>query len=101
MIADQAVVDALPGGTASLTLSGSGVTNGPDGVRIVSRADGRVVDAVHYEGVVPGSGEGSPAPQDPATAATSIGRCPSGFDSNDNGLDFGEMPATPGAANTC
>ena len=101
VIADQAVIDNLPAGTASLALTGSGVTNGPDGVRIVSTADGRIVDAVHYEGVVPGAGEGSPAPQDPADAATSIGRCPAGFDSDDNGLDFRAMTATPGAANTC
>ena len=101
VIADQAVIDALPGGTPSLVLTGSGITNGPDGVRIVAQADGRVVDAVHYEGAVPGSGEGSPAQQDPATASTSIGRCPRGFDSDDNGLDFREMTATPGAANNC
>ena len=101
VIADQAVIDGLPAETSSLALTGSGVTNGPDGVRIVSTADGRIVDAVHYEGVVPGAGEGSPAPQDPAAASRSIGRCPSGFDSDDNGLDFRAMTATPGAANTC
>ena len=101
VIADQAVIDNLPAGTSALALTGTGVTNGPDGVRIVSTANGRIVDAVHYEGVVPGAGEGSPAPQDPAADSTSIGRCPSGFDSNDNGLDFRAMAATPGAANTC
>ena len=104
VLAKQAVIDdpnLVPAGTATLALGSASITNGPDGVRIVTKADGRVVDAVHYEGVVPGSGEGSPAAQDPATASTSIGRCPSGFDSNDNGLDFREMPATPGAANTC
>ncbi|MDE0027713.1 MAG: lamin tail domain-containing protein [Spirochaetaceae bacterium] len=101
VIADQAVIDDLPAGTSSLALTGTGVTNGPDGVRIVSTTDGRIVDAVHYEGVVPGAGEGSPAPQDPAAASTSIGRCPAGFDSDDNGLDFRAMTATPGAANTC
>ena len=104
MIADQAVIDTpnlLPAGTATLVLTGTGITNGPDGVRIVAKADGRVVDAVHYEGVVPGAGEGSPAPQDPDHASTSIGRCPSGFDSDDNSLDFRSMTATPGAANTC
>ena len=104
VIADQAVIDTpnlLPAGTATLVLTGTGITNGPDGVRIVAKADGRVVDAVHYEGVVPGAGEGSPAPQDPDHASTSIGRCPSGFDSDDNSLDFRSMTATPGAANTC
>ncbi len=104
VIADQAVIDEpnlLPAGTPTLVLTGTGIQNGPDGVRIVAKADGRVVDAVHYEGVVPGAGEGSPAPQDPDTDDTSIGRCPAGFDSNDNGLDFRTMTATPGAANTC
>ena len=104
VIAKQAVIDQpglIPAGIPTLPLTGSGITNGPDGVRIVAKADGRVVDAVHYEGVVPGSGEGSPAPHDPATASTSIGRCPAGFDSNDNGLDFRVMAATPGAANSC
>ena len=102
VIADQAVIDnLLPNGTPSLVLTGSGITNGPDGIRIVARADGRVIDAVHYERVVPGSGEGSPAPEDSAEASTSIGRCPVGFDSDDNGLDFRTMAASPGAANTC
>ena len=104
VIADQAVIDTpnlLPAGTATLVLTGTGITNGPDGVRIVAKADGRVVDAVHYEGVVPGAGEGAAAPQDPDDASTSIGRCPSGFDSDDNSLDFRSMTATPGAANTC
>ncbi len=104
VLAKQAVLDTpkfLPDGTLTLALTGNSVTNGPDGVRIVRQADGRVVDAVHYEGVVPGAGEGSPAPQDPDTDTTSIGRCPAGFDSDDNGLDFRAMTATPGAANTC
>ena len=99
VIADQAVIDDLPSGTPSLVLTGTGIQNGPDGVRIVAKADGRVVDAVHYEGVVLGAGEGSAAPQGPEDK--SIGRCPNGFDSNDNGLDFRTMTATPGAANAC
>ena len=102
VIADQEVIDEpnlLPAGTPTLVLTGTGIQNGPDGVRIVAKADGRVVDAVHYERVVLGAGEGSAAPQDPEDQ--SIGRCPNGFDSNDNGLDFRTMTATPGAANTC
>ena len=99
VIADQAVITANSLPETSLVLTGTGIQNGPDGVRIVAKADGRVVDAVHYERVVPGAGEGSAAPQDPEDQ--SIGRCPNGFDSNDNGLDFKAMTATPGAANTC
>ena len=99
VIADQEVIDANSLPATSLALTGTGIQNGPDGVRIVAKADGRVVDAVHYEGVVLGAGEGSAAPQDPEDK--SIGRCPNGFDSNDNGLDFKAMTATPGAANTC
>ena len=101
VIADQGVIDALPAEATSVLLKASGVQNGPDGIRIVEVATGRVVDGVHYKGRVPGCGEGSPAPPDPATASTSIGRCPDGFDSDDNGLDFASMTATPGATNTC
>ena len=106
VIADRKVfednTELPPVGTDPLLLTSSGIQNGPDVVRIVAVADDRVVDAVHYERAVPGLGEGSPAPEDPASeTATSIGRCPSGFDSNDNGADFRTMTATPGAANTC
>ena len=106
VIADQKIFDdnagLPPAGTDPLLLTSSGIQNGPDVVRIVAVADGRVVDAVHYERVVPGLGEGSAAPEDPAAkSATSIGRCPSGYDSDDNGRNFRTMTATPGAANTC
>ena len=104
MIADQKIFDDNSSLQTPdpLLLTSSGIQNGPDVVRIVAVADGRVVDAVHYEGVVPGLGEGSPAPEDPAAeTATSIGRCPSGYDSDDNGRNFRTMRATPGAANTC
>ena len=106
VIADQKIFDDNAGlppvETDALLLTSSGIQNGPDVVRIVAVADGRVVDAVHYERVVPGLGEGSPAPEDAAAeAGTAIGRCPSGYDSDDNGRDFRTMTATPGAANTC
>ena len=100
LIADQNVIDTVPGVT-SQALKSSGLQNGPDAIRIVETSTGRVVDGVHYGGPVAGAGEGATALKDPATASTSIGRCPNGFDSNDNGLDFAAMPATPGAANTC
>lgn len=101
VIADQSVIDALSGATATLPLRSSGLQNGPDAVRILEAATGRVLDAVHYRDAVPGFGEGDPAPADTTDAPTSIGRCPGGFDSDDNGADFAPMTPTPGAVNEC
>lgn len=101
VIADQAVIDALPAGTAAMPLKSGGLQNGPDGIRIVEAATGRVLDSVHYRDPVPGAGEGRPAPKDTTAAPTSIGRCPDGSDSDDNGADFATMTPTPGAANAC
>ena len=86
---------------AKLLLDGANLQNGPDAVRIVEIATGRVVDGVHYKGSVAGAGEGSPAGGDSGTASKSIGRCANGFDSDDNGLDFTSMDSTPGSANDC
>ena len=79
----------------------AGRPHGPDAVRIVEAATGRVLDALHYEEAIPDTGEGSPAPEDATGSPTSIGRCPDGFDSDDNGADFATMTPTPGAANDC
>ena len=56
VIADQAVIDLLTVGVGSLLLKSAGLQNGPDGIRIVVGATGRVVDSVYYEGVVEGAG---------------------------------------------
>lgn len=101
VIADQAVLDALPAGTAAMPLKSGGLQNGPDGIRIVEAATGRALDSVHYRDPVPGAGEGRPAPKDTTAAPTSIGRCPDGSDSDDNGADFATMTPTPGAPNAC
>ena len=101
VIGDRAVIDALPAGTAAVTLKSGGLQNGPDAVRIVEAATGRVLDALHYEEAIPDTGEGTPAPEDATGSPTSIGRCPDGFDSDDNGADFAPMTPTPGAANDC
>ena len=101
VIADQTVIDAVPTGTVSVPLKSSGLQNGPDAIRIVEAATGRVLDGVHYEEAVAGSGEGGPAPEDDTGAPASIGRCPDAFDSDDNGADFATMTPTPGAANAC
>jgi len=77
------------------------IQNGaPDGLRIMN--GGVFVDGLHYEGTMSGIGEGSSAPTDTgANSNQSIGRCPNGFDSDDNGNDFVVMPSTPGAPNIC
>jgi hypothetical protein len=88
VLGDAPVLSALPAGTLSLMLNGSGLQNGPDGVRLV-RAE-RVLDVVLYEGPVPGL-SGTPTVAD--EAENSLGRCePAGFQLG--------MP-TPGAANVC
>ena len=99
LLARQSVFDAAS--VAKLLLDGANLQNGPDAVRIVEIATGRVVDAVHYKGPVAGAGEGSPAVSDSGTASKSIGRCANGFDSDENSLDFRSMDSTPGAVNDC
>lgn len=77
------------------------IQNGaPDGIRILQ--DSVPVDALHYEGVMIGYGEGTSAPTDnPDAGVMSIGRCPDGQDTDDNGADFFFVASTPGAANSC
>ena len=99
VIAKQAVIDSASP-TLSVLLT-EDLQNGPDAVSIVAVETGRVVDSVHYKGDVAGAGEGAPAGNDSAAASRSIGRCPDGFDSDDNGLDFALLTTTPGAANSC
>lgn len=72
-----------------------------DGVEVLFRMRD-VVDAVIYEGTLAGEGEGDGAPGDPQDGLVqSIGRCPDGVDTNDNGADFRVMVSTPGLANRC
>ena len=99
VIAKQAVIDSA-NPTFSMLLT-EDLQNGPDAIRIVVVETGRVVDSVHYKGDVAGAGEGAPAGNDSAAASRSIGRCPDGFDSDDNSLDFALLTTTPGAANSC
>ena len=101
MIGDQAVIDAAPAGTVTAPLKSGGLQNGPDAVRVVEAATGRVLDALHYEEAIPDIGEGRPAPEDAGDSPASIGRCPDGFDSDDNGADFAAMAPSPGAPNAC
>ena len=101
VIGDPAVIASVPAGTHTAPLKSGGLQNGPDAVRIVETATGRVLDGLHYEEAIPDTGEGTPAPEDITNSPMSIGRCPDGFDSDDNGADFAPMTPTPGAANDC
>ena len=101
VIGDPAVIASVPAGTLTAPLKSGGLQNGPDAVRIVEAATGRVLDGLHYEEAIPDTGEGSPAPEDATGSPSSIGRCPDGFDSDDNGADFAPMTPTPGAVNAC
>ena len=101
VIGDPAVIASVPAGTVTAPLKSGGLQNGPDAVRIVEAATGRVLDGLHYEEAIPDAGEGGPAPEDATGSPTSIGRCPDGFDSDDNGADFAAATPTPGAANDC
>ena len=89
----------LPAGTVTLALDGKGLQQGPDVVRIVKISTKKVMDAVQYEGRANGAGEGASAPSD--TDVKSIGRCPNGSDTNDNGADFVLMTPSAGKTNTC
>ena len=102
VIGDTAVIQPdppVPVGTVTLALDSKGLQQGPDIVRIVKISTEKVMDAVQYEGRANGAGEGASAPSD--TDVKSIGRCPNGSDTNDNGADFVTMAPTPGKTNTC
>lgn len=92
------VIASLPAGTLALAPASFSIQNGPDAVEL--QADGALLDAVAYAGVVAGSGEGAPAPADKGAGA--LGRCANGSDSQDNAVDLSLLEApTPGAANAC
>jgi hypothetical protein len=88
VIGDAPVLSALPAGTLSAMLNGSGLQNGPDAVRLV-RGE-RVLDALSYEGPVVGV-MGTPTMADEAESA--LARCDSGV--------FQLVVPTPGMANVC
>lgn len=97
VLGDTNVLAALPPSAKRAMLRGSGLQNGPDGVRIVR---GEVVlDAVSYAGSVAGAEEGAAGPADDGELALS--RCPDGFDTQDNARDFTIAVPTPGARNDC
>lgn len=85
-----------------LTPDSNLIQNGaPDAARLLF--SGTVLDAVSYEGTVPGAGEGAGAVADSGSAGEGfkgISRLPDGADSGDNSGDFAFVCITPGAANT-
>lgn len=89
VLGDAPILSALPAGTLSVMLNGSGLQNGPDAVRLL-RAE-RVLDAVLYEGAVPGV-MGTPTVADEAENA--LARCATGE-------AFQLAAPSPGAANQC
>ena len=97
VLGDEAVLRALPPGTLQLPLNGAGLQNGPDGVRLVH--EGRVLDAIAYEGPVPNTTESQPATADDDDRA--LARCPDGHDTNDGAQDLRLVAPTPGAPNGC
>jgi predicted extracellular nuclease len=100
---DYFVVCANAGNTPSCDLDVSPnenlIQNGaPDAVAIVQ--GGTVIDALSYEGAVPGFVEGSGATADTGGADhLGLSRLPDGADTDDNSLDFSVRCITPGAEN--
>jgi hypothetical protein len=74
------------------------IQNGaPDAVALFNGAT--IVDAVSYEGQVPGFSEGPGSAPADAGAPESIARMPDGCDTDDNAADFDLVAGTPGASN--
>ncbi len=100
-VAEGALVLRLP----SNANGNHNIENGdPDGLRLIDGANpDAAADGLSYGGPMPGTSEGeSSGPDDPGAGEETVGRCPSGMDTNDNAADFSLNPgATPGAVNTC
>ncbi len=91
------VIASLPAGTPSIQIDS--IQNGPDGVRIVRAVDDLLIDGMSYEGVLEGTTEGNPAPEE--FGEDGLSRCPDGADTDDNSADFSLRPPTPGLPNAC
>lgn len=90
VLGDPTLLASLPAGTPALALNGSGLQNGPDGVRLMRGES--VLDALSYEGEVAGF-PGTPGPADEGEQALS--RC-----AEVSGA-LRLAPPTPGAVNVC
>lgn len=97
VVGDPSVLALLPAEAKRLMLNGSGLQNGPDGVRLVRGEE--LLDGLSYGGQVAGSTEQNPTPDD--LDENALARCPDGFDTGDGALDLVLRAPTPGAANAC
>ena len=79
------------------------IQNGsPDAVGL--RQSGTLIDALSYEGdsgVPYTEGSGVGLDDDPSLADKGLSRCPDGFDTDQNNVDFSYRDVTPGTANAC
>jgi hypothetical protein len=105
LIGSQPIIDEMPFGVKTLLAPDGFIENSHEAMGIF-RWDGPsaqwvLVDAVHWQDVVEGHGEGDPAPGDDPADDVSIGRCPNGVDTDDNASDFHLIPPTPGQLNMC
>jgi predicted extracellular nuclease len=76
------------------------IQNGAPDAIVLSGVDGVTVDAVSYEGSVPGAVEGSgDGLADGSDANRSIGRVPDGADTEQNNVDFIVTCSSPGESN--
>lgn len=98
VVGSESVLSALPAGVLRAPLASSGLQNGaPDAVRLV--AGTQILDAFSYEGQVASASEGPGAGADDGEGA--FGRCPDGFDTQNNSENFRLTTATPGTVNRC
>jgi uncharacterized protein len=102
---DYYVICANPGTVVNCDLDAPVDTdliqNGPPDA-IGLRNAGTLVDAVSYEGSVPGYTEGSGiGVEDNGVGTTGISRCPDGGDTDQNNVDLKTASITPGAENSC
>jgi hypothetical protein len=94
VVGDPALLATLPAGLTSLPLTGSGLQNGPDALRLVLA--GEPLDSVSYEGTVTGVGHGEPAATD--DGPMSLTRCTL---AGDDAQAFQLAPPTPGRTVPC
>jgi uncharacterized protein len=104
---DYYVVCANAATTANCDLDGSPDTNliqngDPDAIGL--RQGTTLIDALSYggsSGAPYTEGSGTGLDDDPGLSGKGLSRCPDGFDSDQNNVDFGFQDSSPGASNAC